>query len=102
VAEAAVLPLYAFVLARYLGIPIGRLWQALRPPLAGGLAAGAVVALAYTAPSLAAVVREPLGSFGLTAAALAAYAVVLVALDREARALLRAGIGAPQRQVNRI
>jgi PST family polysaccharide transporter len=93
-AEAAVLPLYAAVLARYLGVPVGRLWRALRPPLAGGLAAGAVVALAYTTPFLSTIAREPRGSFALTAVALAAYAVVLMALDPGALSLARAGIRA--------
>jgi len=102
VAEAAVLPLYAFVLARYLGIPMDRLWRALWPSLAGGLAACAVVALVYAAPSLAAVARGPVGSAGLTAAALATFAVVLVALDREAVGLARSAILAPLRQLNRI
>lgn len=102
VAEAAVLPLYALVLARYLGIPMDRLWRALWPSLAGGLAACAVVGLVYAAPSLAAVARGPVGSAGLTAAALATFAVVLVALDREAVGLARSAILAPLRQLNRI
>jgi O-antigen/teichoic acid export membrane protein len=101
-AEAAVLPLYAVVLARYLGIPLGRLGQALWPSLAGGLAAGAVCAVAYAAPSLAQLVREPLGAVGLTAAALVAYAVVTLALDRDVLSLARIGWRSPQPELNRI
>jgi hypothetical protein len=94
-AEAAVLPLYALMLARYLGVPLGQLWRSLWPSLGGGLAALALVALAYATPPLAAFAREPLGVLGLTAASLAAYALGLVALDRrETLALARLGVRA--------